>query len=89
MTRIPSSTCRLRCRVGRPRLRFMLETEERLGFSCIGLARVVEVQADRRVVVDDRFIPPCLRASAAPPLANLIGELVGMLGSAPRRWRRG
>jgi type VI secretion system protein ImpJ len=58
----------------------MLETEERAGFSTIGLTRVVEVQADRRVVVDDRFIPPCLRVSATPPLANLVGELVGMLG---------
>ncbi len=66
--------------VGRPRLRFMLETEERAGFSTIGLTRVVEVQADRRVVVDERFIPPCLRVSATPPLANLVGELVGMLG---------
>ena len=66
--------------VGRPRLRFMLESEERAGFSTIGLARVVEVQADRRVVIDERFIPPCLRVSASPPLANLVGELVGMLG---------
>lgn len=66
--------------VGRPRLRFMLETEERAGFSTLGLARVVEVQADRRVVVDERFIPPCLRVSATPPLANLVAELVGMLG---------
>jgi type VI secretion system protein ImpJ len=74
------STMPAELQIGRPRLRFMLETEERPGFSCIGLARVVEVQADRRVVVDERFIPPCLRASAAPPLANLIGELVGMFG---------
>ncbi|MBB3896892.1 type VI secretion system baseplate subunit TssK [Roseococcus suduntuyensis] len=66
--------------LGRPRLRFMLEGEERAGFTCLGLARIVEVQADRRVVVDDRFIPPCLRASAVPPLANILSELVGMLG---------
>jgi type VI secretion system protein ImpJ len=65
--------------VGRPRLRFMLEQEERAGFSCIGIARVVEVQADKRVVIDERFIPSCLRISAAPPLANLVGELVGMI----------
>jgi type VI secretion system protein ImpJ len=58
----------------------MLESEERAGFTCLGLARIVEVQADRRVVVDERFIPPCLRVSATPVLSNLLGELVGMLG---------
>jgi hypothetical protein len=41
----------------------MLETEERAGYACLGLARVVEVQADRRVILDERFIPPCLRVS--------------------------
>jgi type VI secretion system protein ImpJ len=66
--------------VARPRLRFMLENEERDGFTCIGLARVVEVQADRRVSVEERYIPPCLRVSAASALANLVPELVGMLG---------
>ena len=66
--------------IGRPRLRYMLESEDRAGFSCLGLARIVEVQADRRVLVDDRFTPPCLRVSAVPSLANLLSELVGMLG---------
>lgn len=66
--------------VGRPRLRFLLESEERAGFTCLGLARIVEVQADRRVVVDERFIPPCLRVSAWPAIGNLAPELAGMLG---------
>ncbi len=66
--------------IGRPRLRFMLETEDRAGYACMGLARVVEVQADKRVLLDERFIPPCLRVSAATVLNNLCAELVGMLG---------
>jgi type VI secretion system protein ImpJ len=74
------STLPAELQVGRPRLRFMLETEERAGFTGIGIARIVEVQADRRVVVDERYIPTCLRISAAAPLANLIAELVGMIG---------
>ena len=36
--------------VGRLRLRYMLETEDRAGFLCIGLARVTEVTSDRRVI---------------------------------------
>ena len=66
--------------IGRLRMRYMLETEERAGYACLGLARIVEVQADRRVILDDRFIPPCLRLPAATVLNNLVAELVGLLG---------
>jgi type VI secretion system protein ImpJ len=74
------STLPAELQVGRPRLRFMLEAEDRAGFTCIGIARITEVQADRRVVIDERYIPTCLRISAAPPLGNLVAELVGMIG---------
>lgn len=65
--------------VGRLRLRYMLETENRAGYHCIGLARVIEVSADRRAVLDDRWIPPALMCSAVTPLTGLISELAGML----------
>ncbi|HME20242.1 MAG TPA: type VI secretion system baseplate subunit TssK [Acetobacteraceae bacterium] len=65
--------------VGRLRLRYLLETDERTGYLCMGLARVTEVTADRRIILDDRWIPPSLVCSAAPPLAGLIAELSGML----------
>jgi type VI secretion system protein ImpJ len=65
--------------VGRLHLRYMLETEDRSGYLCIGLARVVEIAADRRVTLDDRWIPPALVCAATPPLAGFIAELSGML----------
>jgi len=65
--------------VGRLRLRYMLETENRAGYHGIGLARVVEVGADRKVVLDDQWIAPCLACSAAPPLTGLLAELAGLL----------
>jgi type VI secretion system protein ImpJ len=65
--------------IGRLRLRYMLETEERAGYLCIGLARIVEVAADRRASLDERWIPPALLCSGAPPLAGLITEFAGML----------
>jgi type VI secretion system protein ImpJ len=65
--------------VGRVRLRYMLETEDRSGFFCIGVARVTEVTSDRRVILDDRFVSPCITSSASPPLVGLIAELTGML----------
>ncbi len=65
--------------VGRLRLRYMLETEERAGYHCIGLARIVEVAADRRAKLDEQWIPPALICAAAPPLAGVITEFAGML----------
>jgi type VI secretion system protein ImpJ len=65
--------------VGRLRMRYLLETDERTGYLCIGLARITEVTADKRVVLDERWIPPSLMCSAATPLAGLISELSGML----------
>ncbi len=65
--------------IGRLRMRYLLETEERAGYLCIGLARVTEVTADRRVVLDERWVPPALVCSAVSPLSGLITELAGML----------
>ncbi len=66
-------------KVGRLRMRYLLETEERAGYLCIPLARVTEVTADRRIVLDERWVPPALVCSAVSPLAGLITELAGML----------
>jgi type VI secretion system protein ImpJ len=65
--------------IARLRLRYLLESEERAGYLCIGLARIVEVAADRRATLDERWIPPALLCSAALPLSGLIAELSGML----------
>ena len=65
--------------VGRLRLRYMLETENRAGYHCIGVARVMEIGSDRRVTLDDRWIAPALLCSATPPLSGLLTELSGML----------
>jgi type VI secretion system protein ImpJ len=65
--------------IARLRLRYMLESEERAGYLCIGLARVTEVAADRRATLDERWIPPALVCSAALPLSGLITEFSGML----------
>jgi type VI secretion system protein ImpJ len=65
--------------VARLRLRYLLESQRQPGYVCIGLARIVEVASDRRVSLDDRWIPPALVCSAAPPLAGLLAELSGML----------
>ncbi|HLY91540.1 MAG TPA: type VI secretion system baseplate subunit TssK [Acetobacteraceae bacterium] len=65
--------------IGRLRMRYLLETDERTGYLTIPLARVTEVTADRRIILDERWIPPTLVCSGAAPLSGLIAELSGML----------
>jgi len=65
--------------IGRLRLRYLLETDERAGYLCIGLARVVEVTADRRATLDAAWIPPALLCAATTPLSGLISEFAGMI----------
>jgi type VI secretion system protein ImpJ len=65
--------------VGRLRLRYLLESDDRSGYLCIGLARVTEVTSDRRATLDDRWIAPCITSFASPVLVGLLAELTGML----------
>jgi type VI secretion system protein ImpJ len=66
--------------VGRLRLRYLLDTDDRAGYTCLPFARIVEVTADRRVIIDDGWIPPALVCGTVPALATLLMELSGMLG---------
>lgn len=65
--------------VGRPSLRLGLERDDRGGYLCIGLARIREVRADKRVVLDEQYIPPCLHHTASTVLAGFMTELQGLL----------
>jgi type VI secretion system protein ImpJ len=67
-----------RLRVGKLHLRLMLEAEDRAGYSCLAIARIVEVRADRQVVLDQQFIPPCLNCEASPVLTGFLAELQGL-----------
>jgi type VI secretion system protein ImpJ len=65
--------------VGKLRLRFGLEGEARAGFTAIGLARIIEVRADKSVVLDEGYIPPVLASSASAVLAGFLNQLQGLL----------
>ncbi len=65
--------------VGTLRLRLLLGTDDREGYVCLPVARIVEVTADQRVILDDAWIPTVLACVAAPQLASVLTELAGML----------
>lgn len=64
--------------VGKLRLRFSLEKSP-AGFVGVGLARVVEVRADRSVMLEEGYIPPVLVCSASGVLAGFVAQLQGLL----------
>jgi type VI secretion system protein ImpJ len=65
--------------VGKLRLRYALENEARSGFTAIGLARIVEVRADKSTVLDEGFIPPMLASSASGVIGGFINHLQGLI----------
>ncbi|MEM1436986.1 MAG: type VI secretion system baseplate subunit TssK [Pseudomonadota bacterium] len=66
-------------RVGQLRSRVMLEHEQREDYACLGLGWVLEVRADRSVLLSDEYIPPMLDVSGQPKLDGFVKELKGML----------
>jgi type VI secretion system protein ImpJ len=65
--------------IGRLKLRYLLDTDDRGGYLCIPVARIMEVSSDKRVTLDDQWIPPALVCNAVSPLAGMITEFSGMI----------
>lgn len=65
--------------VGKLRLRLALETEVVNAYTCLGIARVIECQADKRVMLDTEYSPPCMDYKVSARLIGFVEELVGML----------
>lgn len=67
--------------IGQLRLRLMLENEDRSSFNNILIARIIETRKDKGILLDNSFIPTCLRCSANDELNGYITELLGLLKS--------
>jgi type VI secretion system protein ImpJ len=65
--------------VGALRTRLLLAADVTPAYSCIPLARIVECRPDKRVVLDEQFIPTVLQVRAAYRLATFLTELLGLL----------
>lgn len=62
--------------IARPNLRYGISREETDGRIVLGLARVREV-VNGSVVLDDRYIPPCLDIRASPRLSGFLNDIIG------------
>jgi type VI secretion system protein ImpJ len=65
--------------IGRLRMRLATEAETSGGQVALGLVRVIEVRADRSVVLDESYIPPVLTCDASGILAGFVAQLQGLL----------
>ncbi|ABD55950.1 type VI secretion system baseplate subunit TssK [Jannaschia sp. CCS1] len=65
--------------VGRAALSLKTDADEREGFECLPIARVVETRADLSVVLDEAMIPPLMIVGANPRLHGYLTEIVGLL----------
>ena len=61
------------------RLRYATEGQELSGYVLLPVARVIEVRADRSIVLDEQFIAPCLNCATQPQLTGMIADISGRL----------
>jgi type VI secretion system protein ImpJ len=65
--------------VGALRTKLLRASEVTDAYACIPLTQIVECRADRRVVLDDGFIPTVLDARSALRLSTFMTEVIGLL----------
>lgn len=65
--------------IGALKPRLMCDSQERSGYVCLGIARIIEVRADKTIVLDEHYIPPAVHCSSAGMLAGFARELQGLL----------
>jgi type VI secretion system protein ImpJ len=65
--------------VGALRLKLLLDKDQREEYACIGVAHVLEQQADKQIVLRDDYVATVANCRAAPRLAGFITELQGLL----------
>jgi type VI secretion system protein ImpJ len=61
-----------------PRLAFELRRTPKPGYLNLGIARVLEIQ-DKRILFDEKFIPPMLTCSAHPVIEGWISRIIGWI----------
>lgn len=69
----------LAVKVGKLRLKLLLESDDQSGYACIGAIKIAESREDKDVLLDDQYIPTVLDCRATPKLSGFLSELTGLL----------
>ena len=67
--------------IGNLQTRLMLEPQERAGYICIGVARIIESRSDKNILLDEEYLPPLINCLAMPRVKNYVKEICGLLHS--------
>lgn len=65
--------------IGKLHTRLLLEKQERAGYVCIGVARVIESRIDKNIILDEFYVPSAVDCNANSQLKSYIKELYGLL----------
>lgn len=67
--------------IGKLKASLLFQKQERSGYACLAVARIVEVHTDRTIVINQNFIPANLNCLAMPQLTGFLRELHGLLNT--------
>mgnify|MGYP003564620608 CR=1 FL=1 len=67
--------------VGKLKTRLMRQMEKHSEYTLIGIARIIEMRADKNIVLDDQFIPASLNCFLEPRINGFLKELYGLLNT--------
>ncbi|MGL4204805.1 MAG: type VI secretion system baseplate subunit TssK [Aeromonadaceae bacterium] len=70
--------------VGRVSLRLMFENEDRSAYSCLPIARILDVRPEGGVILDPNFLPCSLTVAAIPVLKRYLEEVGGLVADRAR-----
>ena len=65
--------------VGQLRFRILIDGMDRNGFICLAIGRMVEMRADRQILLDDGYIPSVADCQVSKNLSNYLTEIQGLL----------
>ena len=65
--------------VGRSRLVYLLSGGPTAGYALLPVATIVEMRSDLSVVLDDKFVAPCLNCAVQPMLSGFLAEFQGLI----------
>ena len=65
--------------IAKPDLRLHPETAQLDAYTSLGVAKIRERRSDKKVILDEAFIPPCLDCRASLRLSGFVKEIAGLL----------